>query len=125
MAAGIRRTGPVGVAAQIPQSEPSLRKVRYTGREQSCMMDVRWRKAQASSVFGPGSDPSMREARVNGRLVITGPEAPESGVYPDRGGKVRRRWRKRMRSGAMDFYRRGYGEGKKPRIQCIGRYDDA
>lgn len=60
----------------------------------------------------------MRRAKVNGRLVVAGPDAPEEAVCPDCGGAVRKRTRQRMGGGVTTFYRHVRGEGK----HCPRRY---
>jgi len=60
----------------------------------------------------------MVKARVNGELVVAGPDAPEKALCPDCGGKVRKRQRERMDGDTTYFYRHIRGEGKG----CSSRY---
>lgn len=60
----------------------------------------------------------MVKARVNGKLVVAGPDAPEEALCPDCGGKVRVRHRARMDGETTYFYRHIQGEGKN----CPRRY---
>jgi hypothetical protein len=63
----------------------------------------------------------MLEARVNGRLVIAGPDVPDVAVCPDCGGEVRKRRRRRMDKSVTYFYRHVRGQGK----DCPRRYRPA
>ena len=47
----------------------------------------------------------MREAMVNGRLVVAGPVSPEKALCPACGGAVKKRKRRRMDGQATYFYR--------------------
>jgi hypothetical protein len=60
----------------------------------------------------------MQDARVKGKLVIAGPDAPDVAVCPDCGGEVRKRKRSRMDKGVTYFYRHKRGQGK----HCPRRY---
>ena len=55
----------------------------------------------------------MREAMVNGRLVLAGPDSPEEALCQACGGAVKKRKRRRMDGHATYFYRheRGVGDG--------------
>ena len=58
----------------------------------------------------------MREAMVNGRLVVAGPSSPEKALCPSCGGAVKKRKRQRMDRQTY-FYRHqsGVGVGRCPR----------
>jgi hypothetical protein len=60
----------------------------------------------------------MKRARVNGKLVSAGPDAPDTGSCPECGGAVQRRRRTRMDGAVTYFYRHKRGEGK----DCPKRY---
>jgi uncharacterized protein with PIN domain len=60
----------------------------------------------------------MRKARVNGRLVIAEPGAPDRGVCPECGAEVEKRRRKCMDGSVTYFYRHRRGKGK----DCPRRY---
>jgi hypothetical protein len=60
----------------------------------------------------------MKEAEVKGKLVVAGPEAPDTGVCPHCGGVVQKRRRRRMGGGVTYFYRHNRGQGKG----CPRRY---
>jgi hypothetical protein len=60
----------------------------------------------------------MKEAEVNGKLVVAGPKAPDAGVCPDCGGKVQKRRVRRMDGRVTYFYRHRRGQGKG----CPRRY---
>ena len=47
----------------------------------------------------------MREAMVNGRLVVAGPVSPEEAFCPACGGAVKKRNRRRMDGRLTYFYR--------------------
>ena len=53
----------------------------------------------------------MREAMVNGRLVVAGPRSPQEAVCPSCGEVVKKRKRKRMDGQATYFYRHDRGVG--------------
>ena len=60
----------------------------------------------------------MKEAVVDGKQVVAGPDAPDTGVCPDCDGELRKRSRKRMGGGITHFYRHVRGQGK----DCPRRY---
>lgn len=60
----------------------------------------------------------MKEARVNGKLVTAGPDAPETAVCPACGAQVRRRYVTRMDGEVTYFYRHCLRQGKG----CPRRY---
>ena len=60
----------------------------------------------------------MKEAVVNGKLVVAEPNAPDTAVCPDCGTEVQKRHVKRMDGGITYFYRHKRGEGKG----CPRRY---
>ena len=53
----------------------------------------------------------MREATVNGRLVLAGPDAPEEAACPCCGEMVRKRRRRRTDGWVTYFYRHATGAG--------------
>ena len=53
----------------------------------------------------------MREARVNGRLVLAGPDAPEEALCPCCGELVRKRKRRGTGDQMTYFYRHVTGDG--------------
>ena len=53
----------------------------------------------------------MREAMVNGRLVVAGPDSPEEALCQACGGAVKKRKRRRMDGHATYFYRHERGVG--------------
>lgn len=60
----------------------------------------------------------MKDAQVNGTLVIAGPDTPDTAVCPDCGAKVEKRHRTRMDGTVAYFYRHRRGKGK----DCPRRY---
>jgi hypothetical protein len=60
----------------------------------------------------------MKEAEVNGKLVVAGPKAPDTAVCPDCGAEVQKRKRKCMGGTVTYFYRHMRGQGK----DCPRRY---
>ena len=74
--------------------------------------------ARTAFTFVLWSAPSMKDARVNGRLVIAGPDAPHAGQCPDCGAEVQKRQRTRMDGSVSYFYRHKRGQGKG----CPRRY---
>jgi len=60
----------------------------------------------------------MREALVNDKLVLAGPDSPAEAICPSCGGIVKKRKRRRMSGQVAYFYRhmRGVGDG------CPQRY---
>jgi hypothetical protein len=60
----------------------------------------------------------MQEARVNGRVVVAGPDAPDAGACPECRGDVQKRRVTRMDGGVTYFYRHKRGQGK----DCPRRY---
>jgi hypothetical protein len=60
----------------------------------------------------------MDEAEVDGKLVIAGPDAPDTAVRPDCGTGVHKRRVRRMAGGITCFYRQKRGQGK----DCPRRY---
>jgi hypothetical protein len=60
----------------------------------------------------------MREAEVNGKLVIAGRDAPDTAVCPDCRTEVQKRRVRRMDGGVTYFYRHKRGQGK----HCPRRY---
>jgi hypothetical protein len=60
----------------------------------------------------------MREAKVDGKLVVAAPDAPETGVCPSCGAEVERRYVTRMDGTVTYFYRHALGQGK----ECLRRY---
>ncbi len=60
----------------------------------------------------------MRKARVNGCVVIAGPDSAVDAVCPSCGGKVKKRKRQRMDGRVTYFYRHELGEGE----DCQLRY---
>ena len=60
----------------------------------------------------------MREAMVNGRLVLAGPDSPEEAFCPSCGGAVKKRKRRKMDGQMTYFYRHKAGVEKK----CPLRY---
>ncbi|MFW6150911.1 MAG: hypothetical protein ACOC6A_05190 [Chloroflexota bacterium] len=60
----------------------------------------------------------MKEAVVNGKLVVAGPNAPDTAVCPDCGTEVQKRHVKRMDGSITYFCRHKRGEGKG----CPRRY---
>ena len=59
----------------------------------------------------------MREAMVNGRLVVAGPVSPEKAICPSCSGVVTKRKRKTMDGPLTYFYRHQRGVG----IRCPQR----
>lgn len=64
------------------------------------------------------SEYAMKKARVNGKVVAASPDAPEVGLCPDCGGRVKIRHRTNMDGAVTYFYRHMRGEGKN----CPKRY---
>jgi hypothetical protein len=60
----------------------------------------------------------MRQARVDGRLVSAGPDAPDVAECPECGGEVRKRSRHVMDGHMTYFYRHKRGVGQ----ECSLRY---
>jgi hypothetical protein len=60
----------------------------------------------------------MQDARVNGRLVIAGPDAPHTAVCPDCSAEVQKRKRTCMDQSITYFYRHKRGQGR----DCPRRY---
>ncbi len=60
----------------------------------------------------------MRDAMVNGKLVLAGPDAPDEATCPECGGQVRKRKRRRMDGQVTYFWRHKAGVGDK----CPRRY---
>ena len=60
----------------------------------------------------------MREAIVEGQLVLAGSDAPEEAVCPACGGAVRKRKRRTMEGETTYFYRHERNAGK----ECPLRY---
>ncbi|MFW6116350.1 MAG: hypothetical protein ACOC6F_01360 [bacterium] len=60
----------------------------------------------------------MKEAVANGKLVVAGPDAPDTAVCPDCGTEVHNRHVKRMDRSITYFHRHKRGEGKG----CPRRY---
>ncbi|MFO7743246.1 MAG: hypothetical protein R6X31_13140 [Anaerolineae bacterium] len=60
----------------------------------------------------------MKEAVANGKLVVAGPDAPETAACPDCGTEVSRRHVTRMDGSVTYFYRHQRGKGK----DCPSRY---
>ena len=54
----------------------------------------------------------MRDAIVNGRLVVAGPGSPEKAMCPSCGGAVSRRKRRKMDGEVVYFYRHNRGVGE-------------
>ena len=58
----------------------------------------------------------MRDAMVNGQLVVAGPGSPEKAMCPSCGGAVSRRKRRKMDGEVVYFYRHKRGVmGECPR----------
>ena len=55
----------------------------------------------------------MREAMVNGRLVVAGPDSPEKASCPSCSGVITKRKRKTMDGRLTYFYRHQRGEGER------------
>jgi hypothetical protein len=68
--------------------------------------------------LGLGRELPMQDARVNGRVVIAAPEAPDVATCPECGAEVRKRQRRRMDKSVTYFYRHRRGQGK----DCPRRY---
>lgn len=60
----------------------------------------------------------MRDATVEGKLVVAGPDAPEEGVCPECGAEVVKRSRRCMDGHVTYFYRHKRRQGK----DCPRRY---
>ena len=60
----------------------------------------------------------MREALVDGRLVLAGVDSPEEAVCPSCGGAVKKRKRRKMSGQVTYFYRHETGVGD----ECPRRY---
>jgi uncharacterized protein with PIN domain len=60
----------------------------------------------------------MKEAQVNGRPVLAGPDAPDTAVCPECGTQVWKRQRKCMDGSVTYFYRHQRRQGK----DCPKRY---
>jgi hypothetical protein len=60
----------------------------------------------------------MDEAEVNGKLVVAGPDSPDTAVCPDRGTEVHKRNCTNMDGNITHFYRHIRGQGK----ECPTRY---
>jgi hypothetical protein len=60
----------------------------------------------------------MKSAKVNGKLVVAGPDAPDVAICPECGAEVRKRRRTRMDGTVAYFYRHKRGQGKG----CPKRY---
>jgi hypothetical protein len=60
----------------------------------------------------------MKEAEVNGKLVVAGPDAPGKAICPDCSAEVRKRHVTRMDGTVTYFYRHRLGQGK----DCPRRY---
>jgi hypothetical protein len=60
----------------------------------------------------------MKNAIVDGKVVIAGPGSPDEATCPDCGTEVRKRRRKCMDGRITYFYRHKRGEGK----DCPRRY---
>ena len=54
----------------------------------------------------------MREAKVEGEVVIAGPNTPDVAECPACGGEIHKRKRRRMDGGVTFYYRHKRGVGK-------------
>jgi hypothetical protein len=54
----------------------------------------------------------MREAQVDDKIVVAGPETPDVAKCPACGGEVHKRKRRRMDGGVAFYYRYKRGVGK-------------
>ena len=61
----------------------------------------------------------MREAMVNGRLVVAGPTSPETAICPSCDGAVKKRKRRRTDGRVTYFYRHQSGVGE----ECPRRFN--
>jgi hypothetical protein len=55
----------------------------------------------------------MREAKVEDKIVVAGPDTPDVAKCPACGGEVHKRKRRRMDGGATYYYRHRRGVGKE------------
>jgi len=60
----------------------------------------------------------MKEAKLNGRLVLAGRDSPEVAFCPSCGGIVKKRKRRKDDGGETYFYRHETGAGEG----CLRRY---
>jgi uncharacterized C2H2 Zn-finger protein len=63
----------------------------------------------------------MREAEIDGRLVVAGPDAPQVARCPACGAELQKRKRRTMDKTTTWYYRHKRGQGK----DCPGRYRPA
>lgn len=63
----------------------------------------------------------MRDALVNGRLVLAGEDSPEEAAWPSCSGTVKKRRRRKMSGQVTYFYRheRGVGDGCRRRYRPV------
>jgi hypothetical protein len=54
----------------------------------------------------------MREAELNRKLVVAGPNAPDAGIRPDCGAEVQKRERRCVGGTVTYFFRHARGQGK-------------
>jgi hypothetical protein len=59
----------------------------------------------------------MREARVEGEIIVAGPDSPDVAQCPACGGEVHKRSRRRMDGSVSYFYRHKRGVGQN----CVNR----
>lgn len=60
----------------------------------------------------------MKEAELNGKLVVAGPDSPDTAICPDCGTEVKKRRRARMDGTVSYYYRHKLRQGK----DCPRRY---